>query len=158
MHKKALKALGNKSLDSLKQQQQSQQQSEQQQQTPFHEPWHSVSTSPLFLPDSQSHSHPHSHPHSPVTIDFNGNANSHGGMHSNPVDPEKLTTIESPSQSETYKETIQQETISKKTSPHRSSAMGQLHEFAPRIIVAGVGGGGSNALNHMIAKGLQGNY
>ena len=37
-----------------------------------------------------------------------------------------------------------------------SSSLGQLHEFAPRIVVAGVGGGGSNAVNHMIAKGLQG--
>ena len=36
------------------------------------------------------------------------------------------------------------------------SALGQLHEFAPRILVAGVGGGGSNAVNHMVAKGLQG--
>ena len=37
-----------------------------------------------------------------------------------------------------------------------SSSLGQLHEFAPRIVVAGVGGGGSNAVNHMIAEGLQG--
>ena len=33
---------------------------------------------------------------------------------------------------------------------------GQLHEFAPRIVVAGVGGGGGNAINNMISKGLQG--
>jgi hypothetical protein len=42
------------------------------------------------------------------------------------------------------------------TTGHSSSSLGQLHEFAPRIVVAGVGGGGSNAVNHMIAKGLQG--
>lgn len=34
---------------------------------------------------------------------------------------------------------------------------GQLHEFAPRIVVAGVGGGGGNAINNMISKDLQGN-
>lgn len=33
---------------------------------------------------------------------------------------------------------------------------GQLYEFAPRIVVAGVGGGGGNAINNMISKGLQG--
>jgi hypothetical protein len=31
-----------------------------------------------------------------------------------------------------------------------------LHEFAPRIVVVGVGGAGGNALNNMIAKDLQG--
>lgn len=36
------------------------------------------------------------------------------------------------------------------------SALGQLHEFAPKIVVAGVGGAGGNALNNMIAKDLQG--
>jgi len=36
------------------------------------------------------------------------------------------------------------------------SPLGQLHEFAPKIVVAGVGGAGGNALNNMIAKGLQG--
>jgi len=33
---------------------------------------------------------------------------------------------------------------------------GQLHEFAPRIVVVGVGGGGGNAINNMISKELQG--
>ena len=33
---------------------------------------------------------------------------------------------------------------------------GQLHEFAPRIVVAGVGGAGGNAINNMISKELQG--
>mmetsp|Transcript_29592 Transcript_29592/g.41959 ORF Transcript_29592/g.41959 Transcript_29592/m.41959 type:complete len:218 (-) Transcript_29592:994-1647(-) len=37
-----------------------------------------------------------------------------------------------------------------------SFSVGQLHEFAPKIVVAGVGGAGGNALNNMIAKGLQG--
>lgn len=32
----------------------------------------------------------------------------------------------------------------------------QLHEFAPRIVVCGVGGGGGNAINNMISKQLQG--
>ena len=32
----------------------------------------------------------------------------------------------------------------------------QLHEFAPKIVVVGVGGAGGNALNNMIAKELQG--
>mmetsp|Transcript_22878 Transcript_22878/g.26077 ORF Transcript_22878/g.26077 Transcript_22878/m.26077 type:complete len:454 (-) Transcript_22878:58-1419(-) len=36
------------------------------------------------------------------------------------------------------------------------SPLGQLHEFAPKIVVAGVGGAGGNALNNMIAKGLKG--
>lgn len=31
-----------------------------------------------------------------------------------------------------------------------------LYEFAPKISVVGVGGAGSNAINNMIAKGLQG--
>jgi hypothetical protein len=38
----------------------------------------------------------------------------------------------------------------------QGSGVGHLHEFAPRILVAGVGGGGSNAVNHMVSKGLQG--
>ena len=33
---------------------------------------------------------------------------------------------------------------------------GNIHEFAPRIIVFGVGGGGCNAVNNMIARGLTG--
>jgi hypothetical protein len=40
--------------------------------------------------------------------------------------------------------------------PIMGSALGQLHEFAPKIVVAGVGGAGGNALNNMIAKDLQG--
>jgi hypothetical protein len=37
-----------------------------------------------------------------------------------------------------------------------SSSLGHLYEFAPKIVVAGVGGAGCNALNNMIAKDLQG--
>ncbi len=33
---------------------------------------------------------------------------------------------------------------------------GHLHEFAPRIVVVGVGGGGGNAVNNMIANQLHG--
>ena len=33
---------------------------------------------------------------------------------------------------------------------------GHLHEFAPRIVVVGVGGGGGNAVNNMIANQLSG--
>ena len=33
---------------------------------------------------------------------------------------------------------------------------GHLHEFAPRIVVVGVGGGGGNAVNNMIANELIG--
>lgn len=33
---------------------------------------------------------------------------------------------------------------------------GHLHEFAPRIVVVGVGGGGGNAVNNMIANQLRG--
>lgn len=33
---------------------------------------------------------------------------------------------------------------------------GHLHEFAPKIVVAGVGGGGGNAVNNMIANQLSG--
>ena len=35
---------------------------------------------------------------------------------------------------------------------------GHLHEFAPRIVVVGVGGGGGNAVNNMIANELNGTY
>jgi hypothetical protein len=42
------------------------------------------------------------------------------------------------------------------TSTTRRGVRAQLHEFIPRIVVAGIGGGGCNALNHMISKGLQG--
>lgn len=35
---------------------------------------------------------------------------------------------------------------------------GHLHEFAPRIVVVGVGGGGGNAVNNMIANELNGVY
>ncbi len=34
----------------------------------------------------------------------------------------------------------------------------QLHEFAPRIVVVGVGGGGGNAVNNMIANQLNGKF
>ena len=41
--------------------------------------------------------------------------------------------------------------------PHpTNSSLGHLYEFAPKIVVAGVGGAGCNALNNMIAKDLQG--
>ena len=33
---------------------------------------------------------------------------------------------------------------------------GHLHEFAPRIVVVGVGGGGGNAVNNMIVNQLSG--
>ena len=36
------------------------------------------------------------------------------------------------------------------------ATQGHLHEFAPKIIVFGVGGGGCNAVNNMIARGLTG--
>ena len=32
----------------------------------------------------------------------------------------------------------------------------QLHEFAPKIVVVGVGGAGTNAVNNMVASGLSG--
>ena len=35
---------------------------------------------------------------------------------------------------------------------------GHLHEFAPRIVVVGVGGGGGNAVNNMIANQLSGMF
>jgi cell division protein FtsZ len=31
-----------------------------------------------------------------------------------------------------------------------------LHEFAPKIVVVGVGGAGTNAVNNMVASGLAG--
>jgi cell division protein FtsZ len=37
-----------------------------------------------------------------------------------------------------------------------SFTQGHLHEFAPKILVFGVGGGGCNAVNNMIARGLTG--
>jgi len=41
--------------------------------------------------------------------------------------------------------------------PFSFPAAGQhLHEFAPRIVVCGVGGAGGNAVNNMIARGLAG--
>ena len=33
----------------------------------------------------------------------------------------------------------------------------QLHEFAPKIVVVGIGGAGTNAVNNMVASGLTGN-
>jgi len=44
----------------------------------------------------------------------------------------------------------------KPTSPASNSTLGRLHEFAPKIVVAGVGGAGGNALNNMVAKDLKG--
>lgn len=35
---------------------------------------------------------------------------------------------------------------------------GHLHEFAPKIVVVGIGGGGGNAVNNMIANELNGAY
>lgn len=40
--------------------------------------------------------------------------------------------------------------------PPNFSNMPALHEFAPKIVVIGVGGAGNNALNNMIAKELHG--
>lgn len=40
--------------------------------------------------------------------------------------------------------------------PPASFSMPALHEFAPKILVIGVGGAGNNALNNMIAKELHG--
>ena len=34
----------------------------------------------------------------------------------------------------------------------------QLHEFAPKIVVVGVGGAGTNAVNNMVASGLSGAF
>jgi hypothetical protein len=51
-------------------------------------------------------------------------------------------------------ELVQVKTESVKTST--PSMKQDLHEFAPRIVVVGVGGAGGNALNNMIAKGLEG--
>lgn len=34
----------------------------------------------------------------------------------------------------------------------------QLHEFAPKIVVVGVGGAGTNAVNNMVASGLSGEF
>ena len=65
--------------------------------------------------------------------------------------PDEWTTMVSPEPSVKKEEVI----LPTPQLTHRS-ALGQLHEFAPRILVAGVGGGGSNAVNHMVAKGLQG--
>jgi len=40
--------------------------------------------------------------------------------------------------------------------PPEMPTVGHLHEFAPRIVVVGVGGGGGNAVNNMIANQLHG--
>ena len=42
------------------------------------------------------------------------------------------------------------------TNPATEFLQGHIHEFAPKIIVFGVGGGGCNAVNNMIARGLTG--
>ena len=47
-------------------------------------------------------------------------------------------------------------TTSTNTSTSMPFMKQDLHEFAPRIVVVGVGGAGGNALNNMIAKDLQG--
>jgi len=43
-----------------------------------------------------------------------------------------------------------------KSVPEIPTMQGHLHEFAPRIVVVGVGGGGGNAVNNMIANQLHG--
>lgn len=40
--------------------------------------------------------------------------------------------------------------------PRAQFSQGYIQEFAPRICVVGVGGGGCNAVNNMIARGLSG--
>jgi len=48
-------------------------------------------------------------------------------------------------------------TLVETTNPrHFTHPAGHLHEFAPRIVVVGVGGAGGNAVNNMIARNLQG--
>ena len=42
--------------------------------------------------------------------------------------------------------------------PPLTAAGMHLHEFAPRIVVCGVGGAGGNAVNNMIARGLSGEF
>lgn len=56
--------------------------------------------------------------------------------------------------SPTYSSHVQREvSISRRITPSRE---GHLHEFAPRIVVVGVGGAGGNAVNNMIARNLHG--
>jgi len=43
-----------------------------------------------------------------------------------------------------------------KSPPSIPNMQGHLHEFAPKIVVVGVGGGGGNAVNNMIANQLHG--
>jgi len=43
-----------------------------------------------------------------------------------------------------------------KSPPTIPNMQGHLHEFAPKIVVVGVGGGGGNAVNNMIANQLHG--
>eukprot|EP00545_Synedropsis_sp_CCMP1620_P007220 CAMPEP_0119028038 /NCGR_PEP_ID=MMETSP1176-20130426/38206_1 /TAXON_ID=265551 /ORGANISM="Synedropsis recta cf, Strain CCMP1620" /LENGTH=440 /DNA_ID=CAMNT_0006984089 /DNA_START=52 /DNA_END=1374 /DNA_ORIENTATION=+ len=69
---------------------------------------------------------------------------------------QKLSMDASISVSSSNDNNEQQESPLLESAPIRGSAIGQLHEFAPKIVVAGVGGAGGNALNNMIAKDLQG--
>jgi hypothetical protein len=57
-----------------------------------------------------------------------------------------------------FDSTVSKESGKTTSSPRlsQSALAPDLYEFAPKIVVVGVGGAGSNAINNMIAKGLQG--
>lgn len=76
------------------------------------------------------------------------------------VDHPSLDNVIPKDQTESAKENVPPTTASEFPKPILAAPTpppsGQLHEFAPRIVVCGVGGGGGNAINNMISKELQG--
>eukprot|EP00979_Chaetoceros_neogracilis_P006626 scaffold1345_cov265-Chaetoceros_neogracile.AAC.6 len=64
-----------------------------------------------------------------------------------------------PAQAQSFAQSSNTEIVKPMDNPGFSRTQfhqGHLHEFAPRIVVVGVGGGGGNAVNNMIANQLEG--
>ena len=73
------------------------------------------------------------------------------------VEPSTSTAAQNTATNTNINEPIQEVSNSTPQSIESSPwAHMQLHEFAPKIVVVGVGGAGTNAVNNMVASGLSG--
>jgi cell division protein FtsZ len=86
-----------------------------------------------------------------------------GSIENESIESENESSINSDDTSEILnsksneEEMVEPMTEVQQAQPHPSIIhQGHLHEFAPRIVVVGVGGGGGNAVNNMIANQLSG--
>lgn len=106
-----------------------------------------------------SHSHGHGGADSSPTK--TGSCTSDSGSDSDTTKSIKAASVDAPTKPvelvQVNTEPVKASTPTRTNTSASMPSMKQgLHEFAPRIVVVGVGGAGGNALNNMIAKDLQG--